>query len=155
MRDLLTRNPELFKGKKVGLVLMASPSRGSAWADRTKMLIGLAGNRMAGQLERANEWVADLDRRFADFVQKSDEARGFSLTGTDLFENRFVLKTTYLGWLVSTRTVVVSERDSASYFGAGRIVPDTDHFSVIKPDSVEHPSHRYFVEWWLNQFNKK
>lgn len=153
VRDLLTRYPELFRGKKVGLVLMASPSRGSEWAGRIKMLIDLAGNRMAGQLQKTNEWVADLDRRFASFVNKTDEERGFALCGTDLFENHFLLKKTLLRLFVST-TVVVSERDSASYFGAGIIVPDTDHFSVVKPDSLEHLSHFYLVDWWEEKFNK-
>jgi tetratricopeptide (TPR) repeat protein/pimeloyl-ACP methyl ester carboxylesterase len=152
VRDLLTRDPELFRAKRVGLVLVASPSRGSAWADRLRMVIALSANRMAGQLQRGNEWLADLDRRFADFVHKTNDERGFSLTGIDLFENRFILRQPLLRWFVSTRTVVVSERNSASYFGAGRIVPDTDHFSVAKPDGPDHASHRYLVEWWLNQF---
>jgi tetratricopeptide (TPR) repeat protein len=148
-RDLLTRHPDLFKGKKVGLVLVASPSRGSAWANRLNMLIDVANNKMAGQLQKGNEWTDDLDKRFADFVHKDDTQRGFSIKGVDLFENRFVAGNFWLfRWLIPTRTVVVSERDSSSYFGAGKMVPGTDHFSIAKPSGVDHPSHQYLMEWW-------
>ena len=150
VRDLLTRYPELFKGKKVGLALVASPSRGSAWANRLGMAIDVANNRMAGQLQKGNEWTDDLDKRFAEFVHKSDDVRGFSIKGIDLFENRFVVGNyPVLRYLIPTRTVVVSERDSASYFGAGKIVPDTDHFTIAKPSSLDHASHRYLMEWWV------
>lgn len=149
VRDLLTRHPDLFKGKQVGLVLVASPSRGSAWANRLNMLIDVANNKMAGQLQKGNEWTDDLDKRFADFVHKSDSQRGFSIKGVDLFENRFVARNFWLlRWLIPTRTVVVSERDSSSYFGAGKMVPGTDHFSIAKPSGVDHPSHQYLMEWW-------
>ena len=150
VRDLLTRHPELFKGKQVGLALIASPSRGSAWANRLSMFIDLANNRMARQLQKGNEWTDDLDKRFADFEYKTDEVRGFSIKGIDLFENRFVVGNyPIIRYLIPTRTVVVSERDSASYFGAGKIVPDTDHFTIARPSSLDHASHRYLMEWWV------
>ena len=83
------------------------------------------------------------------FVHKDDTQRGFSIKGVDLFENRFVAGNFWLfRWLIPTRTVVVSERDSSSYFGAGKMVPGTDHFSIAKPSGVDHPSHQYLMEWW-------
>ena len=149
VRDLLTRHGDLFRGKTIGLVLVASPSRGSVWANRLDMIINLANNRMVGQLQQGNEWIDDLDRRFAELVHKKEDARGFALEGIDLFENRFIAgRIGPLRWLIPTRTVVVSERDSASYFGSGKIVPDTDHFSIAKPSGLEHASHSYLMEWW-------
>ena len=57
IRDLLTSRPQLFKDKKIGLVLVASPSNGSEWANRLKIFIDITNNRMADQLREGNDFV--------------------------------------------------------------------------------------------------
>ena len=150
VRDLLIRVPELFKGKEVGLALIASPSTGSVWADRLGLIVDLANNRMAKQLQPDNEWTNHQADNFDTFVHKSYEARGFSIKGIDLFENRFIAGNyPIIKFLIPTRMVVVSKRDTKTFFGEGWIVPDTDHFSIAKPNGLGHASHRYLREWWL------
>lgn len=134
----------MFKSKNIGLVLLASPSRGSAWADRLKLIRKAANDKMAGQLERDNDFLDDLDRRFSDLVMHK---RLPGLVGTDLFENDFVVKGTMF-----TSAHVVSAQDSASYFGAYRIVPHTDHFTIAKPTSLAHASHQYLLEFYESTF---
>jgi hypothetical protein len=69
------------------------------------------------------------------------------LTGVDLFENKFIIK-----GLLWNSTHVVNASDSASYFGAYRIIPNTDHFSIAKPQEVTHASHVALVDFYLNRF---
>lgn len=144
VRYMLERNQELFKSKHIGLVLLASPSRGSAWADRMKLIRKAFGNRMAGQLERDNDFLADLDGRFFDLVMQK---RLPGLVGIDLFENNFVVA----GPLFHSAHVV-SAQDSASYFGAYKIIPDSDHFTIAKPTWLGHPSHQYLLDFYETVF---
>ena len=151
VKDLLTRNPGKFRGKTVGLALVASPSRGSEWANRLKLLIDLTNNRMAKQLQKDNEWTVGLDRTFFGLINQSYEERGFHIKGIDLFENRFVVGNVgFFRWLIPTRMVVVSADPSASYFGPPKMVPNTDHFSIAKPSGPKHASHEYLMTWWVN-----
>lgn len=144
VRYLLERNQDLFKSKNIGLVLLASPSRGSAWADRLKLIRKAFNNKMAGELERDNDFLDDLDRRFSDLVMQK---RLPGLVGTDLFENSFVVK-----GAIFNSAHVVSAQDSASYFGSYRIIPNSDHFTIAKPTSLSHPSHQYLLEFYETIF---
>lgn len=145
VRYLLERYKEAFKDKRVGLVLVASPSRGSEWAVRLRLLHQLSGNRMGAQLEPDQDLMRDLDRRFADLVAKRDIP---DLRGVDLFENHFIVP--FLR--VLSKKQVVSASNSASYFGAYAIVANTDHFSIAKPRSQKHPSHRALWDFYENRF---
>lgn len=144
VRYMLERYNSRFIDKTVGLVLLASPSRGSEWPNRLKWLRETYKNRMAGELARDNDFVLDLDSRFADFVQQKRIPR---LVGIDAFENKFVVQ----GFLWNS-THVVSATDSASYFGAYKILPNTDHFSIVKPTSLSHPSHQLLYDFYETRF---
>ncbi len=151
VRDVLERNREAFAGKKIGLVLMASPSRGSAWADRFEMISRTVGNKMAQQLSPDNDYLTNLDSRFADFVRQPP----FALSGVEFVENRFIIPAKFK-WLNSLFNFDrgVEPRDQTSYFGAPRLVPDTDHFSVVKPQNASDASHLYFVDYVINTYAK-
>lgn len=144
VRYMLERYNPQFSAKTVGLVLLASPSRGSEWSNRLKWLRETFKNRMAGELSRDNDFVLDLDSRFADFVQQKLIP---GLVGIDAFENKFVVP----GFLWN-RTHVVRATDSASYFGAYKIIPNTDHFSIVKPTSPSHPSHQLLYNFYETRF---
>lgn len=144
VRYMLERHVDLFRERTVGLVLLASPSRGSAWSNRLQWIRELYRNRMAGQLARDNDFIVDLDSRFADFVQQR-KIRNFS--GIDAFENKFIIPGIFFN-----SEYVVSPADSSSYFGAYRIVPNTDHFSIAKPTSITHASHQLLVEFYETLF---
>jgi len=122
VRYFLDRNQELFRDKIIGLVLLASPSRGSAWANRFKWLQEFFGNKMVGELAHYNDFTMDLDQRFAELVGN----KKLKLVGVDLFENKFIIRSKILG---RVERIVIPE-DSASYFGAYKIIPDSDHFSI-------------------------
>jgi tetratricopeptide (TPR) repeat protein len=139
-RAILDRYVDEFIEKSVGLVLLASPSRGSTWANRLRWLQVAVENRMATQLMRGNDYLQDLDGRFADLVHQRKIPR---LAGIDLFENHFVYRL-----LILRFRRVVDPDDSSSYFGAPRIVPNTDHASIAKPRSVDDASHQFLWEFF-------
>lgn len=101
---------------------------------------------MAGNLQKDNELIGDLDRRFASLVA---EQKIPLLAGMDLFENKFIVRR-FFGLLSDER--VVNAEDSASYFGEYRIVPDSDHFSIAKPTSIAEPSHKNLWEFYETRF---
>ncbi|MGC3987189.1 MAG: hypothetical protein QM777_21955 [Pseudorhodoferax sp.] len=144
VRYMLDRFEEQFAKKAIGLVLLASPSRGSAWSNRVAWLRDLYGNKMAGQLARDNDFIVDLDARFADLVASK---RIPGMVGLDAFESKFIIP-----GIVTNSTHVVSAQDSASYFGAYRIVPNSDHFSIAKPQSLRDAPHQLLLEFYETVF---
>jgi len=99
---------------------------------------------MAGEVARDNDFVMDLDARFADLVAQRRLPR---LVGLDAFENKFIIPSR-----IWNTEYVVSAVDSASYFGAFKIVPKSDHFSIAKPTSVSHPSHQLLWDFFETRF---
>lgn len=144
VRYAIERYQQLFTSKSVGLFLLASPSRGSAWANRLAWIRQLYDNKMAGQLARDNDFMVDLDSRFADLVSQK---RIPSLVGIDLFENKFIVRGP-----LSNVTHVVSAQDSASYIGAYKIVPNSDHFSIAKPRSRSDSPHQMLWDFYQTIF---
>jgi pimeloyl-ACP methyl ester carboxylesterase len=146
VRYMLDSNTARFVDKKIGLVLVASPSKGSEWANRLSFLRAIYKNEMAGELEKDNALISDLDGRFKDFIETK---RIPQLVGIDTFENKFVVPGFF-----SDSSHVVSATNSTSYFGRPVIIPDTDHFSIAKPTDVNHSSHStlaYFVDVRLRE----
>jgi pimeloyl-ACP methyl ester carboxylesterase len=150
VRQMLVKHADLFHNKTVGLLLMASPSRGSAWANRLKWLSEYYSNRMATDLQRDNSYVNALDRDFADLVSKKEQIP--KLAGMDIFESRFIIATPWYKLFTSNEEFVVSAEDSASYFGAYKIIPNSDHFSIVKPSDARDPVETYLVNFYLQDF---
>jgi hypothetical protein len=146
VRYLLMGKQKSFEDKIIGLVLLASPSRGSAWADRLKWLQEYYNHRMVGELARDNALNRDLDQRFAELV--SNNNKKIKLVGIDIFENKFIYNK-YFFWNYEP---IVPAKDAASYFGAYKIIPDSDHFSIAKPTSITHNSHRYLYDFFVYTF---
>jgi pimeloyl-ACP methyl ester carboxylesterase len=147
VREMLDRKREQFRDKNVGLVLIASPSRGSAWSNRLAWLRRFFGNKMAGELGTDNAALIDLDRRFEELVTQKKIPR---LVGIDMFESKFIVP----NWLlpVFKNTYVVSAVDTGTYFGPSRTIPDADHFETVKPMSITSASHRFFAEFLENVY---
>jgi pimeloyl-ACP methyl ester carboxylesterase len=145
VRQMLVTHPELFQDKSIGLLLIASPSRGSLWADRLEPLAESFGNKMAMDLKRNNSFLDSLDRQFAEMVARKDKLP--NLVGMDIFETKFIVRTFF-----GTSAQVVSANDTAPYFGAYKVVPEADHFSIVKPESTRDVVHNYLVSFYLEAF---
>lgn len=139
-RNALLKEWRAFRLRNLGLILMASPAKGSGWADRAASISELLNNKMALQL-RSDDPI--LDRIHTDFAAlvRSD-ADGQRIKGMEQFENKFFSE---CGFFCRSATFtlrnVVSPSDGGGYFGAPQIVPDTDHSTLVKPTSRNDESH--------------
>lgn len=142
VRYLLERYVEAFESKEVGLVLIASPSYGSRYADRLKLLSRFYKHQLGRQLRWGNWSLRDLDERFKDLV---DADRIPGLRGVEAVENHFIF---HRKWLPNQK-LVVAEESAGRYFGAPVLLRKTDHFSTVKPDSRRHPAYELLVDFWI------
>jgi pimeloyl-ACP methyl ester carboxylesterase len=143
-RYMLERWREKFQKKKIGLLLMASPSIGSQYANSFENLIQLMQHEAGRQLEWKSPELADLDRRFRDLLQNRLIP---DLWGCEACEHRCLLYHRYLGFVLNHFSPVVTADSAARYFGDARILPDTTHSSCVKPGSTDHCSHRLLREF--------
>jgi hypothetical protein len=75
----------------VGVVLIASPSIGSIYADRFDLLTQIYANELGGVLRRHSTLLGNLDDRFSDFVAKKKKHIP-NLTGAEACEHRLILR---------------------------------------------------------------
>ena len=140
VRYMITARPWEFEQKRIGLVLIASPSSGSRWANRLDLLLQYFKHEQGVELKWGNWHLEDLDGRFRIVVNAN---RIPQLFGAEACEHRFILDAK---WLPSLDPVV--SRDSAgAYFDRVRMLPDTDHFSCVKPNAKDHPAHEFLVDF--------
>ncbi|OGT82916.1 MAG: hypothetical protein A3H91_12215 [Gammaproteobacteria bacterium RIFCSPLOWO2_02_FULL_61_13] len=146
IRYMLDQQREQFRDKTVGLVLIASPGKGSEWADRLEHLNNIFPNtRLLKELTSKNSILNDLDRRFTRLRTERLIPR---LSGRDYFENHFVLPGC---WVINCRPIV-SRESSPAYFGEKILIPESDHMSIVKP---ANRANRIFVElknYYLGDF---
>ena len=69
VRYMLSARPWEFRDTRICLALIASPSQGSEWADRLKLLTGYFKNQQGIQLKFGNWSLRDLDERFRIILQ--------------------------------------------------------------------------------------
>jgi pimeloyl-ACP methyl ester carboxylesterase len=141
-RYLLDSYRDVFRGKKIGLVLIASPSDGSLLANWLSPVAWLFVNKLGQQLKNRNWSLKDLDRRFKMLVHGSN--RDFELHGIEAYENKFIF---HRKWIPDWLRVVTAD-SAGKYFGPARHLADTDHFSAAKPHSIDHPSHQLLVDFF-------
>ena len=154
-RYMLEREKGHFKDKMVGLVLLASPSLGSIYANKLTFLAKFYNQKLGLQLRWGGESLDELDDRFRRLVfERNKYFAGF--TGVEAYEHFFVLRRDWLpAWLdrfLPNRRRLVDRSSAGQYFGAPRSLEGTDHFLTAKPDGLRHPSHELIVNFWNNEF---
>lgn len=145
VRYMLDARFERFKEKRVGVVLLASPSYGAKLADKLGWLARVYKNRLGQQLQWKSWSLRDLDSRFKRLVAEDRLPR---LCGVEAYENKFIIQRRFLPNL----TYVVEEESAGRYFGPAVLLRDTDHFSVAKPNGTSHPSHELLVDFYIHRF---
>jgi hypothetical protein len=124
---------EMFQTKSILLVLIASPSIGSRWANSLESVIELFRNRTGRELRWNSDSLNDLDRRFKDMRDRQLIPR---LAGCEWCEQNFPKLPGFIG----LRPIV--EVDSAAhYFGGHHLIPGSDHISIVKPADAEERVH--------------
>jgi triacylglycerol esterase/lipase EstA (alpha/beta hydrolase family) len=139
VRYMLVNHSSAFREKKIGLLLIASPSGGSQLARLFRGIARLYNNRLFQQLEWDSWSLRNLDQEFKNL--RNDRTIP-GLVGMEAREARFVYGHR---WLPNI-SLVVSDESAGRYFGAARLLPDTDHSTAVKPNSRFHPAHTLLVE---------
>ncbi len=141
VRYMLDRYHAAFRGKAVGVVLVASPTNGSMWANFVAGIRRHVSNDMAGQLERGDTFSADLRDRFSESLDEWRKSGEFAIDGIELFETES---------LVPTAPKIVDQTQTTSTFYRA-IVPETDHISIAKPrqSDAEHGNAHTFLRAFL------
>jgi len=144
---MLERNREKFRDKAIGLVLYATPSRGSVWADYISLLARYLNQRQVLQLRLDDSERASVHDRFRTLLNNRATLMP-RLYGLEACETRMILR----NWLpnpvqklLSNRLRVVSADSASPYFGEVKKLSNTDHFSIVKPNDQSHPSHEFLV----------
>lgn len=137
---LIERDADLIERKiEIGLFLVASPSLGSAYASWLGPLAQVLGHAQADALRfsSGNAWLNDLDKEF----QNVKGAGKLRVRGKELIEDKFVVLKKFF------RKQVVDPISGARYFGEAYKVPQSDHFSIAKPENNEAIQHRLLLQF--------
>lgn len=146
VRQLLLDNSAKFKNKKIGLVLIASPSLGSDYANYFNYVASYTKNQLVTILAKNNPLLMELDRRFKD--NNGDKKVFPNLIGTEAYENHFIHHSV---WFPDVNKVV-EEFSAVRYWDSGYQVPNTNHFTIVKPDSIDAESHKFLYNFYVHKF---
>jgi hypothetical protein len=144
VRSMLMSYAEHFKDKEVGLLLYASPSLGSKLANALGGLGSFYGNALGLSLRWSNDVLKDLDDRFKEFLDQKIIAR---LHGGEACENHFIVHRR----LLPNKLIVVDRASAGRYFSI-RMLPNTDHYSIVKPTASHQPQHNMLVQFWIRHY---
>jgi pimeloyl-ACP methyl ester carboxylesterase len=145
VRYALCEHAAQLKEKCIGLVLMASPSLGSFYADFFGWVSNIFGNKVGRQLRPNNELLHDLDRRFKSLLENSNGR----ICGTEAVETNF-----YSYWfLTRLAPTIVRWESAARYFGNPERVGGANHSTIVKPDNKKHASHQVLLKFFLKRFS--
>lgn len=147
-RYVLETHANKFSSKTIGLVLMASPSLGSEYADTFSGIINFYRNGMANQLRSMNEILSDLDGRFKVLI---DEKRIPHLVGAEAIEHHFPYKL----YLLPGPKPIVNRESASRYFASPQMLPKTNHSSIVKPECVDDSGHQFLYDFFSSKFQSQ
>lgn len=126
------------KSIRIGLLLVASPSLGSEYANWLAALSRFFGQFQGEALRFAedNVWLNDLDRSFMNLK----ESKRLDLYGKELVEDKSMVPPAF--WAKKVVPVFSGFR----YFGDPLKIPGSDHSSIAKPANASAPQHRALLE---------
>ncbi|MDB6028961.1 MAG: alpha/beta fold hydrolase [Verrucomicrobiales bacterium] len=145
VRQMLVNNTDAFASKKIGLVLAASPALGSQWGTKLEQLAKKYDNRLATELAWMSSSVKALDSQF-----KAAQKRLPSIVGQEWVENHFIVHFKY--W--PSKSYVVPYESTGRYFEPFT-VPETDHFTIVKPRNLAARPHLFLKDFFLKEFLPK
>jgi pimeloyl-ACP methyl ester carboxylesterase len=144
-RFLLVHNQDLFRGKAIGVVLYASPSSGAPLAKMLSFLSEFYRNSLGMQLQPSNPTLIDLNNDFKDLIYNpNSDPDNLTMTGAEGVENFFIV---HRRWWPDT-VLVVPEESASSYWGAPKYLRRTNHFTTVKPTSIDDPGHELLITFY-------
>ena len=140
-RLLVQRQTEIAaRGTVIGLVLVASPSAGSRWANFFYPIINLFKHAQAQILKAGedNQWLTTLGTDFRNLIAKPKPV----IRGLELIEDRIP----YL-WFLPWLRPIVSRDEGDRYFANSRRIARSNHSSIAKPADAQAPQHLLLTEF--------
>jgi len=136
-RYIVANQHRLTRLDGIGLMLIASPSLGSRYADWVEALASVAKHSQLRALRVSSEngWLLDLDRDFADIVRE----HRLPIFGSELIEDRFVVRK--LAFLQP----VVSQFSGWRYFRDHKI-EDSTHFDIARVPDRKARQYRLLIQ---------
>lgn len=141
VRHLLINRREYFQDKKVGLVLIASPSYGSRYANGLEPLTDIYNNEQGRRLKEGDPTLQELNELFRELGGKLPK-----LAGIELYETQNLLGRLGKWNPFSSRGEIVSKRSAVTHF-KGRGIPHTDHWNICTPRSRRDLVHAYLFDF--------
>lgn len=142
VRRMIEEHTSVFKDKRIGLVLMASPSLGADYGKILSALAKLYSHKTGLALKSGGQELKDIDDRFRQLLDNKDIPYFY---GAEAAEHKPLLAPRFLPRFFDP----VVKTDSASrYFGNLKIIPNTNHLTIVKPDCSEHQSHRFLSHFF-------
>ncbi|KVX57639.1 hypothetical protein WT33_22595 [Burkholderia stagnalis] len=138
VRRMLVQQINKLAGKQLGLVLVASPSMGSTYANWITPIARFFGHTQADVLRMGedNQWLMSLDDDFLDLLDKHD------ISGRELYEDISIFRSGLL-----SLGPIVSPLSARRYFRDSLKIPGTDHFTIAKPENSKALQHRVLIEF--------
>lgn len=153
-RNVLVHNLWAFRGKRIGLALVGSPSKGSPWADAVQALrkgvrfipvvgelFSSIGGKQLGQLTTRSLFLHALDAKF-QFVIDNDL---MTIVGVELVEHK--------GKVAGTPPIVSKDSAAVYYKAESVMIALSNHSSICRPDSVDAQAHKELVTLWQRLLN--
>lgn len=141
VRYILEAFSDKFVGKRIGLCLYASPSFGSKISSFFGFFAKLFNNELAQELSWGSQILKDLDGRFRMLMY----SKKLDICGMEMIENRSPFKMPFL------KLRVVEKDSAARYFGNNKIIPGSDHSSIVKPEGIESDSHQALLDFVISE----
>ncbi|WP_157405926.1 alpha/beta fold hydrolase [Acidovorax sp. CF316] len=148
-RYVVQRCDELVqRGVDLGLLLIASPSLGSSYANWLSPVARFMGHAQGQALAfcQNNVWLNDLNNDFRNVLSR----RALVIHGRELVEDQFVVLKRFRVF-----KQVVAPFSGATYFGDAFKVPLSDHFSIAKPADDQAIQHRMLCEFIESTMQRK
>jgi pimeloyl-ACP methyl ester carboxylesterase len=140
-RHFLIHQREHFQGKAVGLVLIASPSNGSEYANLLKLLSALYGNEQVARIKVDDPTLRELSEQFRDLKEKFP-----TLSGVEFYETRHPFAPAKWWNPLSSKKLIVSKSSAVQFFN-GRAIPNTDHFTICTPKTMSCHIHGFLYDF--------
>ena len=136
-RYMLEAWSDKFIEKKIGLCLYASPSFGSKLSSRFGAVCSFFNHKLAQELQWGSSILEDLDDRFFGLLDTGKLA----IAGMEAYENKAPFRIPF----ISGR--IVQKESAARYFGARTLVANSDHSSIVKPETMSCQSHEILLDF--------
>jgi hypothetical protein len=148
IRDLLTRYKDQFIGKRVGILLVASPSSGSNLISKLSFANAVVNSQMVGELAVGSRYLAQLDDDFKVLLKDPRMA----IEGREIFEQYWVaidpsgLTTWVPSYWKRRWTPLVAQADTEKYFVDPQQIDGSDHITIAKPHALQDPQHQKLIK---------